>query len=397
MRVLFVNHTAVVSGAERSLLDLLSALSREDDVQLLLATPPGALARLAAARGIATTPILGTAGSLRLHPLHTPRALLEMAIAARQLRRAASRHRAEIVHANSIRAGIVLALARIRRPARIVHVRDCLPPGRLSTATLRLVSASATTVIANSRYTADSVRAAAPLAPLEIVYNAVDLTRFDPSKIDRAGARARLGEDGARAALLGVVAQITPWKGQDTAIEALRLLSEEGVDAQLLLVGAAKFVAASTRFDNEDYVARLRALIERAGLDERVSWLGERDDVAEIVRALDVLLLPSWEEPFGRAAIEAMALEVPVVVTTIGGPAEIVEDGREGYLAEPREPRAWADAVRRVLQSGDHGAAMGRAGRERVERKFTIAQHVEAIRAVYRRAYDPAERSDRRV
>jgi L-malate glycosyltransferase len=388
MRVLFVNHTAVVSGAERSLLDLLSALARERDVQPLLATPRGALAQLAAARGIATTPIIGTAGSLRLHPLHTPRALLEMAIAASQVRRAASRHRAEIVHANSIRAGIVLALACMRRRVRIVHVRDCLPPGRLSTATLRLIAASATTVIANSRYTAGSVRAAAPRARLEVVYNAVDLARFDPSEIDRAGARARLGEDGTRPVLLGVVAQITPWKGQDTAIEALRLLREDGVDAQLLLVGAAKFVAAATRFDNEDYVARLRALIERAGLGERVSWLGERDDVAAIVRALDVLLLPSWEEPFGRAAIEAMALEVPVVATTVGGPAEIVEDGREGYLADPREPREWADAVRDVLQSGDHGAAMGRAGRARVERKFTIAQHVDAIRAVYERALD---------
>ncbi|HEX4483611.1 MAG TPA: glycosyltransferase family 4 protein [Solirubrobacteraceae bacterium] len=392
MRILFVNHTAVVSGAERSLLDLLSALAREPDVQLLLATPPGALVQLAAARGIATTPILGTAGSLRLHPLHTPRALLEMAIAALQVRRAASRHRAEIVHANSIRAGIVLALACMRRRVRIVHVRDCLPPGRLSTATLRLIAASATTVIANSRYTADSMRAVAPRARLEVVYNAVDLARFDPSEIDRAQARARLGEDGARPVLLGVVAQITPWKGQDTAIEALRLLREDDLDAQLLLVGAAKFVAAATRFDNEDYVAELRALIERAGLGERVSWLGERDDVAAIVRALDVLLLPSWEEPFGRAAIEAMALEVPIVATTVGGPAEIVEDGREGYLADPREPRAWADAIRAVLRSGDHGASMGRAGRERVERKFTIAQHVEAIRAVYERALDRFQR-----
>ena len=304
MRVLFVSHTAVVSGAERSLLDLLGALASEDGVQPLLATPPGALAQLAAERAIATTPIRGTAGSLRLHPLHTPRALLEMAIAARQVRRAAARHRAEIVHANSIRAGVVLALALMRRRARIVHVRDCLPPGRLSTATLRLIAASATTVIANSRYTADSVRAAAPRANLQVVYNAVDLARFDPSAIDRAAARARLGEDGARPVLLGVVAQITPWKGQDTAIEALRLLLTDGVDAQLLLVGAAKFVAAATRFDNEDYVARLRELIEREGLLEHVSWLGERDDVAEIVRALDVLLLPSWEEPFGRAAID---------------------------------------------------------------------------------------------
>src|SRR6202043_3471359 len=190
------------------------------------------------------------------------------------------------------------------------------------------------------RYTASSVRALAPDARLEVVYNAVDLERFDPERIDRAGARAALGDAGGRL-LLGVVAQLSPWKGQDTAIEALQLLCEQGVDAHLLLIGSAKFVARATRFDNEAYVARLRALVADAGIEDRVSWLGEREDVPDLMRALDVLLLPSWEEPFGRALIEAMALGVPVVSTSVGGPPEIVEDGREGFLVAPRDPAAW--------------------------------------------------------
>ena len=111
--------------------------------------------------------------------------------------------------------------------------------------------------------------------------------------------------------LLGVVAQLSPWKGQDTAIEALRILREQGIDAHLLLIGSAKFVARATRFDNEGYVAGLRRLVADAGLQDHVTWLGEREDVPELVRALDVLLLPSWEEPFGRALIEAMALKCP--------------------------------------------------------------------------------------
>ncbi|HLB22313.1 MAG TPA: glycosyltransferase, partial [Solirubrobacteraceae bacterium] len=304
MRVLHVSHTAVVSGAERSLLDLLGALP--DTVQPLLATPPGPLQALARQRGIATTTITGTAGSLRVHPLHTPRALVEMAVAGWQVRRAAASHRADVVHANSIRAGIVLGIARLSRTPTIVHVRDCLPPGAASKLTLRLVAATATTLIANSRYTADSVRAAAPRAWVDVVYNPVDLSRFDPDAIDRVDARARLGPAGGRALLLGVVGQLSPWKGQDTAIEALGLLCREGVDAHLLLVGSAKFIARSTRFDNNDYVKRLQALVERDGLEDRVSWLGEREDVPEIIRALDVLLLPSWEEPFGRAVVEAM-------------------------------------------------------------------------------------------
>ena len=381
MRVLYVNHTAEVSGAERSLLTLLSALPPE--VQPRVACPRGRLASCVAELGIPVTPIAGTAGSLRLHPLHTPRALYEMSRAALQVHRASRRYGIDLVHANSIRAGIVVGLARLAPTATVTHVRDCLPPGAVTSATMRLIAATATTVVANSRYTAAAVRAAAPSARLAVVHNPVDLTRFDPSRIDRAAVRARLGEAGTRRVLLGVVAQLSPWKGQDTAIEALGLLCGQGIDAHLLLIGSAKFVARATRFDNEAYVARLRAMIADAGLVERVSWLGEREDVPELIRALDILLLPSQEEPFGRALIEAMALEVPVLATNVGGPGEIVQDGREGYLLAPGRPAEWAQAVRRIAESPDRGAAMGRAGRLRVEREFAVEYHVRAMLGVY--------------
>ena len=379
-----MNHTAEISGAERSLLSLLAALP--DSVQARMATPQGRLQAAVADLGIPVTTIAGTAGSLRLHPLHTPRTVGELSIAALQVRRAARRHRADLVHANSIRAGIVLGLGLLSPAATIVHVRDCLPPGLLTTATMRLIAATATTVVANSHYTARSVRALARGAHLEVVHNPVDLERWDPARIDRARARASLGEAGKRGVLLGVVAQLSPWKGQDTAIDALRLLREEGVDAHLLLIGSAKFVARSTRFDNESYVDGLRARVADAGLQDRVSWLGEREDVPELVRALDILLLPSEEEPFGRALIEAMALGVPVLATNVGGPPEIVEDGREGYLLPPHEPAAWARAVRRIAESPDRGVEMGLAGRRTVERKFTAEHHVAAMLAVYERA-----------
>ena len=361
MNVLYVNHTDVVSGGERSLLDMLGALPPQ--VRPLLATPAGGLMAAAEQLSIPVTPIRGTAGSLRLHPWHTPMALADLSIAAAQVRRATRRHRAALVHANSIRAGLELALARLP-VSTVVHVRDCLPPGRASSTTMRAIAASATTVIANSCYTADCIRAIAPRARVRVLYNAVDLERFDPERIDRERARDALGVGGQRL-LLGVVAQLTPWKGQDTAVEALRLLVAQGLDAHLLLIGSAKFVASATRLDNRSYVTGLQARVKEAGLDDRVSWLGEREDVPELIRALDVLLMPSWEEPFGRSLIEAMALEVPVVSTNVGGPAEILEDGREGRLVAPGEPRAWAEAVRMIAEDPHRAAAMGAAGRRR--------------------------------
>jgi L-malate glycosyltransferase len=392
VRVLYVNHTGVVSGGERSLLTLLGALPKE--VHPLVACPRGPLTAAVEQLGVPTSRITGTAGSLRLHPLHTPQALAELATAAMQVRRLARRHGAELVHANSIRAGIVLGLARLAPAATVVHVRDCLPAGALTTATMRLIAATSTTIIANSKYTARSVRSSAPNARVQVVYNPVDLERFDPARIDREQARhrlrAELGAQGERRLLLGVVAQISPWKGQDTAVEALRLLVQEGLDAHLLLIGSAKFAFRATRFDNEAYLSRLQQRIATAGLGDRVSWLGERDDVPELMRALDILLLPSHEEPFGRSLIEAMALGVPVLATSVGGPGEIIEDGREGYLLPPLEPQAWAGAIRALAQEPALAAEMGRAGRRRVEQAFTVERHTAAILVAYRAAIGSA-------
>ena len=384
MKVLYVNHTPTVSGGEHSLLGLLGGLPAS--VEARVACPAGALQQAVEQLAVPVSRIVGTAGSLRLHPLHTPRALAEIALAGAQVGRLARRHGSEVLHANSIRSGLIVGLSLGTDASRVVHVRDCLPRALLANTTLRFIAATATIIVANSRYTARSVQDMAPNARLEVVHSPVDLARWDPARIDRARARARLGCAGERRVLLGVVAQLTVWKGQDTAIEALRLLCGEGVDAHLLLIGSAKFVDRATRLDNEAYVARLRELVERAGLQDRVSWLGERDDVPELVRALDLLLLPSSEEPFGRVLVEAMALEVPVLATEVGGPKEIIEHGREGYLLPPREPREWARAVAELAAHPERSRAMGRAGRQRVEQAFGVQQHVAAMLAVYERA-----------
>ena len=81
-----------------------------------------------------------------------------------------------------------------------------------------------------------------------------------------------------------------------------------------------------------------------------------------------------------------MALEVPVIATNVGGPPEIIADGREGYLLPPRRPAAWAQAARRISEHPGRGRAMGRAGRTRVRQAFAIEDHVDAMLDVYARA-----------
>lgn len=379
MRVLYVNQTGQVSGAERSLLDLLRELP--PDVEPLVACPDGPLSDHVAALGIERARIPATDASFRLHPLHTPRALAELAAQAAAVHRIARRAGADLVHANTTRAAIAAVGARrLGGPPVVAHVRDWVPPGRAAELTLRLVARGAALTVANSAFTAGQLPAGA--GEVAVVHNPVDLRRFDRGAHDRGAARAALGlapDD----EVLAVVAQLTPWKGQQEAIEALRIVRRERPRAKLLLAGSAKFTAASTRFDNVAYARELERAAAAPDLAGAVGLLGERDDVEAVLAAVDVLLVPSWREAFGRIAAEALAMEVPVVATSVGGPVEIVRDGVDGVLLPPRQPDRWARAIAALLADSERRAAMGRAGAERVRADLGARAHAARIRDAY--------------
>jgi L-malate glycosyltransferase len=385
LRVLFVNHTGTVSGAEISLVDLIAGMPSE--VQGVIACPEGDLAENLRALRMDVHTIPAIDASLRFHPVHTPVGVVQLARSSLSLRRAARLHGVDIVHANSLRAGVAATLGLWPGgPPLVVHVRDCLPTGGTADLTRALVRRGASVVLANSRYTADNF-ARTKAAKVTVAPSPVDLKRFDPDRVDRVRARTALNL-GAEPAL-AVIAQITPWKGQATAVEALALLEEEGVRARLLIVGSVKFASAATRYDNPAYLQALHARVADRGLTDRVVFTGERADVPELMRAIDVLLVPSWEEPFGRSVIEAMAMGTPVVATSVGGPAEVIADGVNGRLVEPRSPASWASALGELLADPDLLRGMAEAGR-RTAVQFERGNHVEQVLAVYRQALSSA-------
>ncbi|MBI5103611.1 MAG: glycosyltransferase [Solirubrobacterales bacterium] len=337
MRVLYVNQTGQVSGAERSLLTLIDALGGQ--VEAIAACPDGPLAEALHARGVPVHRTVGTDASFRLHPRHTPQALAEMTAAAAQTARAVRRSGAQLVHANTARAGLIAVLARrFGAPPPVVHIRDWVPAGRASSLVLGTLRRHAGAIVANSRWTAEQLPPGP--APLHTILNPVDAASFAAAELDPAEARAALGlapED----EVLGVVGQLTPWKGQSDAVRTLALVRRERPRARLLVAGSVRFGAASTRFDNAAYERELRALPAALDLPPgAVRFLGERDDVPRVMRALDLLLVPSWREAFGRVAAEALATGVPVIATDAGGPAEIVRDGVDGVVLPPRDTNA---------------------------------------------------------
>jgi glycosyltransferase involved in cell wall biosynthesis len=403
--VLYYNHTALVSGAEISLLGLLEA-QQHAGRPLALACPPdpgpGRLPARAATLGVPVLAVPAFAPGFPRTPAHLVHALRQSLPAGRGLARAVRALDAAIVHANSVRAGLIAALTPLPpRTCLVVHVRDALPPtvpGRLVAA---LLARRAGAVIAISRFVAaafagqaaDAAHSPAPEArraaggttrpsTLRVIYNGVDPSRWDPTRANGARVRQELRVP-PEAPLLALVGQITPWKGQRDALAALPAVLARYPAAVLCIAGSPKFTGPTVRYDNLAYAGELYRIVAALGLDSRVRFLGERDDVPDLLAAADLLVLPSWAEPFGRVLIEAMAMARPVVATHAGGVPEIVEHGASGLLVPPRDPAALAGAVLALLDDPARARAMGRYGRAVVAARFTATQTAAAIDALY--------------
>lgn len=381
MKVLYVNQTAQISGAERSLLSLLSGLPH--GVTPVLACPRGPLATEAAALGVEVRPIAGTHASFRLHPRHTARGLVDMALSVRAVCQLAQAVRPDLVHANTTRAGLItVAASRLGAPPSVVHVRDWVPKGRVADRTLDCIARGAAGVLVNSRYVGGQFTRMPPATVFRVIDNPVDLHRFNPAILDRASAQAALGL-APENITLAVMAQLTPWKGQDDAIKALAHLAARHEALRLLVVGSSKFSGRGTRFDNVAYANRLEPLARELGVADKVLFLGERSDIPHILRAADILLVPSWREAFGRIVAEGMAMGLPVVATEVGGPAEIVEDGASGVLVPPRRADLLASALEPLVEEEGLRRRMGLRGRELALERFAVPRHVEQVMDSY--------------
>jgi len=313
-------------------------------------------------------------------------AVAEIALNGVQMAKAAHRIRASVIHANSLRASLAMGIAcRIHRHGLVAHVRDCLPDSTATRQIRRLVAAEADQVVAISECVAKRFRTGLSdrRIPMQVIDDPIDLGRF------RADLREPDASRSPDRPVLVIVGQISSWKGHDTAIRALHDLRGRHPNARLVIVGEVKFADAATRLDNRGYLAELHRLVRDLGLRGAVDFVGEREDIPEIMARANVVLVPSIEEPFGRTVAEAMAVGTPVVATTVGGPAEVIDDGATGLLAPPGEPAAWSEAIRRILEHPDWAREMGRRGGGVARRRFATGRHVAAMMEVYESMESP--------
>ena len=175
--------------------------------------------------------------------------------------------------------------------------------------------------------------------------------------------------------VVGIAGRISKEKGHRFLLDAVALLTRRGVNVHLVVIG-----------DGPDD-AKLAVWMQEPDLMGRVTLTGFRSDVADVINALDVLVLASiWAEPCAAVIQQAMTLRKPVIGTCIGGTPEMIVDGETGLLVPPENVVALADAIDRLAtMPTEERATLGDAGHERVERLFTQNVMADKIEALYRR------------
>jgi glycosyltransferase involved in cell wall biosynthesis len=201
--------------------------------------------------------------------------------------------------------------------------------------------------------------------------NGVSLAEFDPAAVSRLESRRRLGLAPEEAAV-GILAHLSPVKGHADLLEAMPRVTVRCPRARLLVVGDGEL-----RGPLEE---KARAL----GIASHVVFTGARSDVAEVLAALDLVVLSSHTEGLSNALLEAMAMARPVVATAVGGNLDVLEDGVTALLVPPREPEALAAAIARLLTSPEEAARLGRAARRKVEDDFGLDLMVARHETLYR-------------
>lgn len=196
---------------------------------------------------------------------------------------------------------------------------------------------------------------------IEVIYNGIDLRNF----------KADYKKGGKSVPKVGIVGRLHPDKGHRYFLKAAAQTIKKKPKVEFLIVGHGPL-----REELED-------LSNELGLSDKVVFAGGRRDIPQIMFSLDILVLSSLEEGLGNVLLEAMASGKPVVATKVGGVPEIVLDGETGILVPSKNPDALAQAILKLLMNPALAKEMGRAGRRRVKKYFTIDRMVKGTEKVY--------------
>jgi glycosyltransferase involved in cell wall biosynthesis len=395
LRIVFLNPSGELGGAETALLDTLAALrqARPAWALTLAASADGPLLTRATTLGIPSLPLTfppavarlgewGRRGSMMSRVRFgaaVSAAAVPLISYTRRLRRCLAELDPDIVHSNGLKMHLLAARTCPPRARLVWHLHDYPQTRPLTAALLSAHVHRCSAILANSDHVADSARRRLGTSvPVRTMYNSVDLDRFHPqgprADLDALAGLPPLAPGGIRVGLVGTFAR---WKGHDVFLDALsRVRSSHHVRGYI--VGDSIYQTDASQFSRDE----LQSLADSCHLGEAIGFTGRVDDVPAVLRALDIVVHASVEpEPFGLVIAEAMACARPVVVSRAGGAAEIAQAG--AVFHTPGSADDLAGRLDDLLADAARRASLGAAGRQTAERLFSRRRLCDTLIPVY--------------
>lgn len=202
------------------------------------------------------------------------------------------------------------------------------------------------------------------------IYSGIELKACEPSVTGVEDICRSFGIK-SRNIIFGTISRLTHIKGNKNLVEAFALVVRSIPDSMLLIIG-----------DGEERKA-IEVMIEELNINDSVKMLGFRDDIAELLKVIDIFVMASLNEGMGRVALEAMAVGKPVIATRTGGIPELVLDGETGILVEPSNVRELANAMIKLANDKEKMSLFSANGMKRVSDKFSIEKMVNDIDQLY--------------
>lgn len=372
IKILFVSHSSEMVGAERSLLLLLKNINRMYFEPIVVLPGSGALKEEIHRLNIKACVIKSpwwVGGMTNIFTIGY--CIIREIIALFGLYKINKQEKIEVIYTNTIVNFSGAIIAFITKKPHIWHIREIIPenpdlhfflPHKML---FKFISRTSAIIIANSNATADQFRSSK--SKMKVIYNAVDVEEFkNPNSFPNISGLKSTDW------LVVVIGSLKRRKAQDDAIRAVKIAKKTIPNVKLLLIGEG----------SEEFKNYLREMVSELNISDNVIFTGYRDDVPQILPHCKVLLMPSWNEPFGRAVIEAMVAGIPVIGVNSGGVKEIIQDGITGYLTPPKKPSKIAEKMIYLFHHPDLAKEMGNKGRKFAMEKFSIQNYTKSIEKV---------------
>jgi len=364
LNILYLNPTAEIGGAEISLLLLLRSLNKKHFRPIVILPCLGPLQNSLSSNGIEiiTRP-------LKKINIRNPLPYLYTIYRLTKLMRQLS---IGLIHCNmEICNQYAFIAARLNGLPIVCHTRNILSKRAFQ----RMFLGGADVLIANSKATASSyTQYVSKDQRVEIIYNAADCVQFYPEGECNLRSRFNINNNGF---VIGLIGQITPNKGQDVFIRALAQVVRKHPNVRALVVGDTVID------DSKWFLVELKQLVQELGISDKVIFTGFVKNITDLYRCLDIVVLPSRSEGFGRTIAEAMAMGKPVIASRVGGLPELISEGETGLLVPPGDSNSLADAIVKLVENRSLAKKLGFNGRRKVKEQFSVEKNVRKIERVY--------------